>query len=136
MPGRLPGPLWGKLLVAAVIIALSALLILQSGATSTFSSAHEAARHALDRYNPVSIGENREYGGYIYRTSGGRFAYTDPARGDFGHMIFDPPDQVTPASGAQVSVASLQVWTSRLEKLKALAPAVSWVARKFSVRSS
>lgn len=104
MPGKLPGPWWVKWLVVAVIVALSALIYFQSSASIHFDSAHDAARDALDRFNPVSIEENREYGGYIYRVGMGQYASTAPTRGDFGHMIFDPPEEVIPDQTIAVAI--------------------------------
>ena len=44
--------------------------------TSGFSSADDAARAALNKYNPMSIFKNREYGGIIYRAKDGSYGYT------------------------------------------------------------
>ena len=41
-----------------------------------FSSADDAARAALNKYNPMSIFKNREYGGIIYRAKDGSYGYT------------------------------------------------------------
>ncbi|WP_339802650.1 DUF4329 domain-containing protein [uncultured Marinobacter sp.] len=46
-----------------------------------FPSADDAARHASERINPISIEENLEYGGMVYRTSTGEYSYTTPIRG-------------------------------------------------------
>jgi len=43
---------------------------------SGFSSADAAAKAALNKYNPMSIFKNREYGGIIYRTKEGYYGYT------------------------------------------------------------
>ena len=45
---------------------------------SGFATADEAAIAALDLINPVSIRQNREYAGLIYRRTDGRFDYTRP----------------------------------------------------------
>lgn len=44
--------------------------------TTGFSSADDAARAALNKYNPMSIFKNREYGGIIFRTKNGNYGYT------------------------------------------------------------
>ncbi|MFG5912219.1 RHS repeat-associated core domain-containing protein, partial [Escherichia coli] len=44
--------------------------------TGGFSSADDAARAALNKYNPMSIFKNREYGGIIYRAKDGSYGYT------------------------------------------------------------
>ncbi|EAA6145441.1 type IV secretion protein Rhs, partial [Salmonella enterica subsp. enterica] len=41
-----------------------------------FSSADDAARAALNKYNPMSIFKNREYGGILYRAKDGSYGYT------------------------------------------------------------
>lgn len=43
---------------------------------SGFSSADDAARSALSKYNPMSIFKNREYGGIIFRAKDGSYGYT------------------------------------------------------------
>ncbi|MEO3740255.1 DUF4329 domain-containing protein [Kosakonia sp. WA-90] len=44
--------------------------------TGGFSSVDDAARSALNKYNPMSIFKNREYGGIIYRAKDGTYGYT------------------------------------------------------------
>ncbi len=46
-----------------------------------FATADEAARAALNRANPASIRDNKEYGGLIYRGADGKYYYTGPLRG-------------------------------------------------------
>jgi hypothetical protein len=47
---------------------------------NTFTSAGAAARDAIERFNPSSIKEKREYGGTIYRLPGSnKFTYVLPA---------------------------------------------------------
>lgn len=46
-----------------------------------FATADDAARAALERANPDSIRDNREYGGLIYRGADGQYYYTGPLRG-------------------------------------------------------
>jgi len=53
-----------------------------------FASADAAATAALDRANPVSISENREYGGLIYKDASGQYWATAPAPGT--GTSFDP----------------------------------------------
>ena len=42
---------------------------------------HAAARNALNKANPVSVAQNREYGGYVYSTPDGRYTSTAPVAG-------------------------------------------------------
>ncbi|WP_336854488.1 RHS repeat-associated core domain-containing protein, partial [Pseudescherichia vulneris] len=44
--------------------------------TGGFSNADDAARAALNKYNPMSIFKNREYGGILYRAKDGSYGYT------------------------------------------------------------
>lgn len=46
-----------------------------------YTSADDAAIAALDEANPISIRQNLEYGGLIYRLRDGRYGYTRPQRG-------------------------------------------------------
>ncbi len=73
--------------VAIGAAALGAALVLSSGSSSQDSSdrnaeQHTAARNVLNKYNPRSVRENREYGGLIYRTPDGRYAATSVTTGD------------------------------------------------------
>jgi RHS repeat-associated protein len=43
-----------------------------------YPNAKCAGWNAVNDYNPTSIAENREYGGFIYKNSDGTFSYTDP----------------------------------------------------------
>lgn len=51
------------------------------GGSGSFPSRDAAARAALDAANPVSIRDNREYGGQIYRNPDGTYGYTGPGTG-------------------------------------------------------
>lgn len=52
-----------------------------SSASTSYATADDAARAALNEANPDSIRDNLEYSGLIYRDSEGRYRYTGPARG-------------------------------------------------------
>ncbi len=43
---------------------------------------HNAARTILNQVNPVSVRQNREHGGWVYRNGDGTFGYTKPVAGD------------------------------------------------------
>jgi RHS repeat-associated protein len=50
-----------------------------------YPNAKCAGYNAVNDYNPTSIAQNKEYGGFIYQNSDGTFSYTDPhANGDAG----------------------------------------------------
>jgi uncharacterized protein RhaS with RHS repeats len=50
-----------------------------------YPSAKCAGWNAVNDYNPTSIEQNKEYGGFIYRNSDGTFSYTNPhVNGDAG----------------------------------------------------
>jgi len=66
--------------------ALGVGLMLSSGSSSQDTSVrlfdqHAAARNALNKANPVSVAQNREYGGYVYSTPDGRYTSTAPVAG-------------------------------------------------------
>jgi Domain of unknown function (DUF4329) len=46
-----------------------------------FATADDAARAALTTANPVSMRDNREYSGFIYKGADGRYYYSGPAMG-------------------------------------------------------
>ena len=48
---------------------------------NTFATQSEAAKAALNSANPVSIKQNTEYGGLIYKDANGRYGYTTPSAG-------------------------------------------------------
>ncbi len=57
-----------------------------------FATQDEAARAALERANPDSIRDNREYSGLIYRGTDGQYYYTGPLQGsDQGANPSDSP---------------------------------------------
>lgn len=92
----------------ASLLLVSALLIgahpvVSADSLKVFDSADEAAFNALALANPLSIAENVELGGYIFRTAEGRYASTARLRGDHGRLNFPPPDQLVPGGGETVA---------------------------------
>lgn len=55
-----------------------------------FARQHDAAFAVLNAINPVSVRENREYGGWVFREGNGTYGYTVPVRGS--------PDAVDPGT--------------------------------------
>lgn len=71
-------------LLAGAVVAVGAAS--SSGSDSQddairISGRNNAARQILNRINPVSVRENREHGGWIYRNRDGTYGYTDPVAG-------------------------------------------------------
>ena len=58
---------------------------------------HAAARNILNRVNPRSVDENREYGGYIFQNPDGSYSHTDPVRGGPASILLPFPEDVIPA---------------------------------------
>lgn len=57
---------------------------------------HAAAEAILNQYNPISIQENIEYGGYIYRTSTDEYCFSKTLSGGSGHIVFGKTAWHTP----------------------------------------
>ena len=57
---------------------------------------HDAAHIRLNSVNPVSIAENREYGGYIYQNQDGSFSSTEAVVGEENSITLPNPRTVTP----------------------------------------
>ena len=55
-----------------------------------FKTADAAAVAALNKANPLSIKNNREYGGYIFKKKNGQYGYTKPIKGTLDG--FNPAD--------------------------------------------
>lgn len=60
---------------ASITLTANAMFTESRCASQVFTSELDAVRAAADRYNPISIRENREYVGAIFE-SAGRFSYT------------------------------------------------------------
>ena len=76
--------------VAAIAAAASSGSDSQDNA-SRIELQHNAARDRLNRINPVSVAENREYGGYVYRNQDGTFSSTEPVRGELASVLLPDP---------------------------------------------
>ncbi|MEM7195019.1 MAG: DUF4329 domain-containing protein [Pseudomonadota bacterium] len=64
---------------------------------------HNAARNILNEINPVSVAQNREFGGYVLRNADGTFSTTTPIRGDASSVALPNPASQAPAGGATVA---------------------------------
>lgn len=62
-----------------------------------------AARQVLNRINPVSVRENREYGGWIYRNGDGTYGFTGPVRGELASVDIGSPSSVPGGTVASAS---------------------------------
>ena len=81
LEGMLAGAITGAVLAAAVYGGCKAFESIRSQALGGYETQDAAARAALSEANPISIRDNLEYGGLIYRDDSGRYAYTGPIRG-------------------------------------------------------
>lgn len=52
---------------------------------------HNAARERLNIVNPISVRENREYGGYVYRNQDGTFSSTEAVPGEAASVLLPDP---------------------------------------------
>ncbi|MDP1932163.1 MAG: DUF4329 domain-containing protein, partial [Gammaproteobacteria bacterium] len=66
---------WFKVILASNVADAENIEEIKAGS-------NQAAIEALSKYNPYSIRDNREFGGYIYRNSDGTFSYTSAEIGD------------------------------------------------------
>lgn len=106
--GRMPASMalsgggFGKGLIIGAA-ALGAALLLSSGSDDQDSAPrldeqHAAARQRLNEINPTSVRENREYGGWVYRTPDGRYAASRVVPGDIDSVSI--PTNLVPAGNA------------------------------------
>ena len=87
------------LLIGGVVVAAVALA--SSGSDSSDSSVRtqaetDAAFAVLNRINPVSVRENREFGGWVYRNQDNTYGSSNPVRGGPASVILPNPATSTP----------------------------------------
>ncbi len=87
-------------LIGAAVVGVA--LIGSSGSDSQdnslrFAEQHRAARSALNGINPKSVRENREYGGYIYRSPDGSYISTKLVQGEVASVQL--PFSLIPVGG-------------------------------------
>ena len=68
--------------VAGAVIASSGSSSKDNNEAFTAAGQTEAARRILNEVNPLSVAENREYGGLIFRNPDGSYSNTEPVTGD------------------------------------------------------
>lgn len=69
-----------------------------------FSVRHNAARDVLNEINPLSVRQNREHGGWIYRNADNTFGYTAPVAGTVSSVnLGDPVSSVPNGTRASAS---------------------------------
>lgn len=71
----------GDLTLHGGVIALGEPTVLIGAPNGPFATADDAARAMLRAVNPLSIRDNREYSGLIYRGTDGNYYFTGPAPG-------------------------------------------------------
>ena len=64
---------------------------------------NNAARQVLNQINPVSVRQNREHGGWIYRNADGTFGYTEPVAGTLASVDIGPKSVVPGGTTASAS---------------------------------
>ena len=69
-----------------------------------FESQQMAARQVLNEVNPISIAQNREWGGYVYRNADGSYSSTNAIRGNATSLLLPAPDSAAP-SGAMTTAS-------------------------------
>ncbi len=62
-----------------------------------FNTQNAAGRNVLNRINPRSVRENREYGGWVYRRSDSTFSTTEPVKGQRASVNLGNPSTVVPS---------------------------------------
>ncbi len=82
--------------------AVAAGLVISSGSDNQdrairLPDQHSAARDVLNRINPKSVKENREYGGWVYETPDGNYTSTAPVAGTIDSV--EIPFSLIPAGG-------------------------------------
>ena len=91
-----------NLIIAGGIVAGAVAIASSSGnadgAEGGFTSARDAAQAALNKVNPASIRENREYGGWVYRAKGDSYSVTPAQTGALDHVSLGPKPDATQAS--------------------------------------
>lgn len=63
-----------------------------------FSNQNQAARSVLNDINPVSVRENREHGGWVYRNADGTFGHTNPVPGQLASVNIGDPGNSVPTN--------------------------------------
>ena len=61
----------------------------------------DAGFAALNGINPVSVRQNREHGGWVYRNGDGTFGYTEPVPGNVDSVDIGNPSSVIPRGTAE-----------------------------------
>ncbi|MDJ0955316.1 MAG: DUF4329 domain-containing protein [Arenicellales bacterium] len=61
-----------------------------------FATQHQAAFDVLNEINPVSVRENREHGGWVYRNADGSFGNTNPVGGGVASVNIGNPQTTVP----------------------------------------
>ena len=68
-----------------------------------FATQNQAAFNVLNDINPVSVRENREHGGWVYRNADGSFGYTNPVAGQAASVNIGNPGDVPATTRATAS---------------------------------
>lgn len=82
---------------AAAVAVLASSGSAERDSTPRYTRQHEAAYRVVNRINPRSVRENREYGGWVYRNGDGSYGSTAPVRGTYDSVNLGIPGQVVPS---------------------------------------
>jgi len=95
------------LVIGAGAVAVAAISSSGSDDTdnsSRFVSERDAAFDELNMINPVSVRENREHGGWVYRNKDNTYGSTTPVAGTVASVFLPSPSSVLP-SGSQLTAS-------------------------------
>lgn len=102
--GAETGPGFGKAVGIGVGLGVAAVAV-SSGSSggdgaSRFAARNDAAFNVLNRINPVSVRQNIEHGGWVYRNADNTFGHTEPVAGTVNSVNIGNPSTSVPAGTA------------------------------------
>lgn len=101
------GNKYGKVVMIGLGVGVLAAAVSSgdgSDESARFATADEAAFDVMNRINPVSVQQNREHGGWIFRKPDGSFNSTNPVAGGVASVnIGNPVTSVPPGTAATAS---------------------------------
>jgi len=92
-------PRFGKAVGIGVGLGAAAVALSSGGdsdGTPRFAVRNDAASHVLNRINPVSVRQNREHGGWVYRNADNTFSHTRPVAGTIDSVNIGNPVSSVP----------------------------------------
>lgn len=92
-------PGFGKALGVGLGVGIVAVAVSSGGGNdgaNRFAVRNDAAFDVLNRINPVSVRENREHGGWVFRNADNTFGYTPPVPGTVASVNIGNPFTTVP----------------------------------------